>query len=294
MREKIPVIKFKINIESIGFEVIPLEQLVNSDLPKDHNPFAPHKLDFFAVLYITNGSVKHTLDFEQHHLVKNQCLVISKGQVHAFDKERKYEGYIVLFTEFFLIRHLSKSIIDKISRLYNYHTFSSKYSVSSESSALLDLVKQEQNNSNVVFKEAILASLTAAWLLKLEQYDNQILPLDTNNNNYNLFAGFVKLVEANYHLNRNANFYASNLSISYKHLNEISKQYTHKTAKEFIDNYVILEAKRYLSSTILSIKEIAFKLGFDESTNFQKYFKKITKQTPVHFREKLAGYTFTT
>lgn len=79
------------------------------------------------------------------------------------------------------------------------------------------------------------------------------------------------------------------LQISYKHLNNIVKKCTNKTAKEFIDDFVILEIKRFLCSTSLSVKEIAFKCGFDEQTNFLKYFKKLANDTPSNFRQNLRG-----
>jgi AraC-like DNA-binding protein len=95
-------------------------------------------------------------------------------------------------------------------------------------------------------------------------------------------------VEKNFTKTRDAKAYAADLSISYKHLNDVSKEIVNSTAKSFIDNYVILEAKRMLVSTSLSVKEIAFELGFDEPTNFLKYFKKHTSITPVDFRKTLA------
>ena len=90
----------------------------------------------------------------------------------------------------------------------------------------------------------------------------------------------------NYHLSRNVNFYAQKLNISPKHLNILCKKFLNLSAKNTIDNYTILEAKRELISN-LPIKEIAYKLGFIETTNFVKYFKKQTNISPSKFKEQL-------
>jgi AraC-like DNA-binding protein len=78
--------------------------------------------------------------------------------------------------------------------------------------------------------------------------------------------------------------YASVMSISERKLNKALTAVLGKTAKELIDERIILEAKRMLAHTNYSIKEIGFELGFDEPTNFIKYFRKQEGKTPVEFR----------
>ena len=75
------------------------------------------------------------------------------------------------------------------------------------------------------------------------------------------------------------------MNIPYKQLNKLSRAFSKKTAKEYINNYIILEAKRNLVATNAPVKEIAYKCGFKEATNFIKFFKRITGDTPVKFRE---------
>ena len=77
------------------------------------------------------------------------------------------------------------------------------------------------------------------------------------------------------------------MSVSYKHLNTIRKEISGFTAKQFIDNHVILEAKRYLATTDISIKELTYDMGFDEPTNFVKFFSKHTQMTPAVFKKFL-------
>ena len=80
--------------------------------------------------------------------------------------------------------------------------------------------------------------------------------------------------------------YAEMMLISTKLLNQVVKAFTLNTVKTFIDDYIILEAKRSISISDLSLKEIAFSLGFDEATNFTKFFKKKVGISPKEFRDQ--------
>ncbi|MCL5246634.1 helix-turn-helix domain-containing protein [Cellulophaga sp. 20_2_10] len=95
------------------------------------------------------------------------------------------------------------------------------------------------------------------------------------------------MVEKNYTKTRNVKDYAALLHISSKHLNKIVQDVTLNTAKHFIDNYVILEIKRSIFSSSLSLKEVAYQNGFDEVTNFSKYFKNHTDLSPKEYKTTL-------
>ena len=97
---------------------------------------------------------------------------------------------------------------------------------------------------------------------------------------------FKDLLETNFKNQKQVNFYAKELIITEKRLNQATSKVFGKTPKEIIDDRIILEAKRVLAHTTESIKEIGYVLGFDEPTNFIKYFKKHSLVTPVEFREK--------
>jgi AraC-like DNA-binding protein len=78
--------------------------------------------------------------------------------------------------------------------------------------------------------------------------------------------------------------YASLLAITPNHLNDVIKQSTGKTARSFIVERILLEAKSLLTHTQLDIADISHNLQFDEPTNFSKFFKKYVGLTPLQFR----------
>ena len=98
------------------------------------------------------------------------------------------------------------------------------------------------------------------------------------------FIQFQNLVEKQVKTHKKVHNYAKIMGISTKTLNTVSRSIVHKSAKEFIDDICTKQIKRLLINTELSIKEIAYAMGFEESTNFYKYFKRQTQLTPEQFR----------
>ncbi|MFA9391161.1 MAG: helix-turn-helix domain-containing protein [Prolixibacteraceae bacterium] len=270
-----------------GFQFFILEEFITNALkPKDHSPYLPHRLNFYAILIITDGEVNHIVDFNVHTLRKGDVMVISKGQIHAFEEGAEYKGYLVVFSEAFMQKYMAQSTITQINHLYNYFLKQEKINNSDISQTLLRVLKEELKSTSSSLPN-IVAALLTVYLLKLNDENTRLLTTSDDNKYLEYFNHFRLLIEKNYSKTRDAKVYASDIAISYKHLNDVCKAIVKTTAKSFIDSYVVLEAKRMLVSTSLSVKEIAFTLGFDEPTNFLKYFKKITGLTPVEFRTTL-------
>lgn len=270
-----------------GFELIVLEELI-SNLKKSegNSAFQPHRLGFLAILIVTDGEANHIVDFKTHNLRQGDVMVLSKGQIHAFDEYSKYNGFLILLTEAFMQKYMAQSTIAQINHLYNYFLGQEKINNPDHNQTLIsELTKELKNNS--LSLPNIVGALLSIYLLKLSD-ENIGSTISIDNKNLDYFNHFKLLVEKNFSKTRDAKVFASDLAISYKHLNEVCKEIAKTTAKSFIDSYVTLEAKRMLVATTLSAKEIAFSLGFDEPTNFLKYFKKHTSLTPVEFRNTVA------
>ena len=251
----------------------------------DHDPSRPHRVSFFALLIVTQGKGNHQVDLKNYEIETGSVLKISKGQIHSFQKDPKYQGYLLLFTEAFVLNYFSKSSINLISHLYNYHLHSPLASNHSLNQDFLTQVTTElQNKENYAFKN-IIAALLDLYLLRLERVSKQTEQHESKPH-LHTFVQFKNLVEENYTRTRNVIDYADMLICSSKHLNQVVKTHTLDTAKTFIDHYVILEIKRTIMTTENSFKEIAYTTGFNEVTNFTKFFKKHTGLTPKEFRQK--------
>lgn len=283
--KNIPDIAFQGDENTKDFELLNLKSLF-AKLPQilDHNPSQPHRISFFSLLIVTNGTGTHQLDLKEYELMEGTVLKIAKGQVHAFQKNPSYEGFLILFTEDFVLNYFSKSSINLISHLYNYHLSSPISNEILINDSFLNQLLQETKEQNTLTQKNIIASLINIYLLQLKRKSKSKTLEYYNQRHFDLFIEFKSLVEKNYTNTRNVKDYAKMLFCSSKLLNQVIKEFTLNTAKTFIDDYVMLEAKRSMISTNQNIKEISFKLGFDEVTNFTKFFKKKSGVSPKIFK----------
>lgn len=286
MKNQIPSIKYKYtkDSDSKGFRIVTLDRLGTSASPFKNELLCDyHQIEFFAILIISDGEVRHLVDFEVANLKKGDCLIITKGQVHAFEKDASYNGYLLMFSEEFIQKHFTSSTVSKIPFLYQQNdqqlVFNNK-----ENNQLLTKLLLNGLNNNTKVKANQIGALLSYYLLNLISEPTEQESLSRKQD---YFFQFKKMVVDKHTSSRNAKDYALNLNISYKHLNDICKFMANRTAKALIDDFIILEAKRQLVLSSLTVKEIGFKLGFEEASNFRKYFNKHTGISPNEFIRKM-------
>ena len=98
------------------------------------------------------------------------------------------------------------------------------------------------------------------------------------------FLKFQHLLKVDILKNNQVQYYADKMGVSTKKINRITQAIIGKSAKDYINELLVLEIKRFLINTNLSVKEIAYKTGFEIPTNFVKFFRKNTGVTPRTFR----------
>jgi AraC-like DNA-binding protein len=274
----------------LEFEIFTLQSLFHRQPPiRGHGMDAPHRIHFFIIFFITQGQGNHVIDFQYYPYQPGTMFFISKGQVHAFEISQINDGYMLLFTETFLQKHFIQPEMFSFYRLYNYHIYTpviqpEEYETE-DFSSIINNIAQEYACPEDQVKKEILACYLKLLLLKAERIKEATTTKIRHSHWYHTFLLFKHTLETRYTTSRNAKEYAEMLHISYKHLNTICKEFTSLSAKRFIDRWMILELKRQLAISDLSVKEIAYQSGFDEPTNLVKFFKQRTGQTPTQFRQ---------
>ncbi|MEM6515508.1 MAG: helix-turn-helix transcriptional regulator [Bacteroidota bacterium] len=267
----------------IGFQWFKLEDIYSlKNLPCE-NPFVSHRIQFFTLLLLTEGKIRHDVDFIPYTLDRGYCLFISPEQIHKFYKSTKGGGYVLSFTEDFIHRNFSRSSFSKINFLSNHFLNPSIFKDFGDIEIFMSALERELSLDLGIIKENLIASMLTVFLLKAQLYAEG--SMKSYQGDFETFSKFQKLV-SNYHKeSRSVKHYANLLNISYKQLNNLSKGFTQRTAKEYINDYIILEIKRNLATTDFSIKEMAYEYGFKEGTNLTKFFKRATGDTPMKFKE---------
>ncbi|WP_280747600.1 helix-turn-helix transcriptional regulator [Parabacteroides sp. PF5-9] len=274
----------KNSIRVFDFKVLPIEVEVKElafvkELPKLFRH--PHRAAFYQIIWLSEGSAIFRIDFQKITIQANEILIISSGQVCEFDTISDYSGKIILFTSsFFSISELDTSFLH-IAEILNPINLNKTVPISPTlAGSLIALLEEELERPTDYFQAEIAHSYLRAILLGAERCLTTAYPPVTDH----IGRMFYNAVEKYFKENRNTEFYVNLLGINEKTLCKEVKKLTGKTPKVYIDSRTILEAKRLLAYSTLSVKEIGFELGFDEPTNFNKYFRKHTQITPIQFR----------
>lgn len=244
----------------------------------------PHKTNFYQIQWLTGGSATHRIDFREIHIEANELLIITSGQVCEFDTVADYTGKAILFTgSFFSITETDTNFLH-ISEIFNPVNLNKTIHLCPQLAGnLITLLEEELKMPADDFQTTIAQNYLRIILLEAERLHNASHCPVVNS----AARRFYNAVEQHFHENRNTEYYIGLLGLNEKVLSKEVKALTGKTPKTYIDNRIILEAKRLLSYSDVSVKEICFSLGFDEPTNFNKFFRKHTGTTPMHFRESV-------
>lgn len=291
MAKDIPHITFNpATSDNIGFEIVPIEQIAKSKNEHKHNPELPHQLKFYNLIFFTQGNGRHFIDFNWYPVQQNSLVYLTKDQISAFEFSEELKGYCIIFTEEYFVNSFSNLTDNFVFRLFYPELFSPILQIpqNSEFVTYFNLLLKEYGNSKSFYNKNIINSLLAILISKTENLKQNLTFHISDASKIVVYQNFISLIEKNLIKSRSANFYAKELVISYKHLNTICKELINKTAKSVIDDFVILQAKRNLINSTTNSTELAYKLGFEDPTNFTKYFKKNTGLTPKTFLKSLS------
>ena len=272
------------------FELLGIGQLYN-----DHSDTltTAHRTGFYHILWFQKGDPTHLVDFNPVKIKPNTMLFLNKDTVQRFDNNGGFDGKAILFTDNFFCKTEADTKYLRSSILFNDLLSVSQIHVSKTDSLFADLftlMEKELENEKDISQSDILKNLLHNILLLSErERRKQDFTEIKKGADLDYVMLFKDLLESNYRELKQVSKYAKKISITEKRLNQATSKVLDKSPKQMIDERIMLEAKRLLVHTNDSVKEIGFGLGFDEPTNFIKYFRKHSLSTPVEFREQFAS-----
>lgn len=256
-----------------------LEKLVEEFAGIDN----PHSHTFYLVMWIVQGSGTHTIDFRTHAVGPDQLYFLTPGQVHSWQLSADVQGYNLFFEPAFFHSRFG-------NRLHEYPFFHSHQhqpllKVPQQSVLFSDLFQyafreyeQRQANRADVFLSFVHLILEHANRLYSQQRPSEDIYL------YDRIRQYEELIEKQFVTVREVSAYADQMGLTPNYLNHICKKILKKTASQLWQERVATEARRLLIHTSLSVKEIGFRLGFDDPSYFIRFFRKQTNHTPAEFR----------
>ncbi len=244
-----------------------------------------------AILFCHSGEADIVLDLKQYHIVPDTNTVILPNSIFSLTSASKdFSVYYFAFSEEMFeaaIFRLNPAFIHflKENSCYTHTLPEALRSIKGLMEASNAIYKDSTNR----FREQIAQNLLNSFLLDTYDKVQRLFTqeqIEGSSRKEQLFKKFINLVHTHCTTQRDVAFYAEQLCISTRYLSAITKQTGKESAKEIIDELLVLELKVALQSTGLSLKEIADKYHFPDQSFFGRYFKKHTGMSPKEFRAK--------
>ena len=288
-KERIFSLDLMYNDLPMPFVIKKMEGIESTTLGKEADP---HRHNYYSIIWPLAGGGKHIIDFREYSILTDHVFFVSPKQVHQVIITSPFTGYVILFTSEFLDRNSIRN--DFISNLKLFQPI--------DETPPLPIDKKTADKLGI-FAESMISAFkdqpdmyletTGAYLKLFLIECNGLCTLSPGSNLQNievsktLVRNFKDLVERQYMSSHQVKYYAETLNVTPNYLNEVIRTSINTPAKEFIQNRIILEAKRMALFTEKSAKEIGFDLGFEDPSHFSKFFKSNTGQSLQTFRENL-------
>jgi AraC family transcriptional regulator, transcriptional activator of pobA len=241
-----------------------------------------HRHDFFYILAVEKGSGKHEIDFTPYEIRDHSLFFMRPGQVHQLTLKARSTGYLVAFNlEFYRAHHEPSNQLLRNASSANHYKLDSKRFGKILSS--LTNIFHEYSNKQEGYQRVIQANLEILFT-ELVRQNSKSLPNTASPYTQARLEEFLKLLEVHVATHKRVSEYADMLNLSTYQLNAITKTTRGKTCSELIDEYIMLESKRYLLATSDQVSQIAHHLGYEDASYFIRFFKKHAGHSPEAFR----------
>ncbi|AWK06932.1 AraC family transcriptional regulator [Flavobacterium crocinum] len=275
----------------------PLVSVYNFEDLKYLNEEEPKSLilDFYSIALKRNANAKMRYGQQEYDFKEGVLLFIAPGQVFSIEgnAELQHTGYSLLIHPDFL---WNTPLAQKIKQYeyFGYAVHEALHLSDKEEKMIIDIMKniqhEYQSNIDKFSQDVIIAQIDLLLTYSERFYNRQFITRKISN--HEILARLEKLLEDFFNtdfLTRKGlptvQYIAENLNVSPNYLSGLLKHLTGQSTQQHIHNKLIEKAKEKLSTTNLSISEIAFELGFEHQQSFSKLFKTKTNFSPLEFRQ---------
>jgi AraC family transcriptional activator of pobA len=266
-------------------EVIPIADTIAKHR---ENMTLPHRDSFYNIFWYQKGNATHFVDFKPIKVKPNSILFVDKNRVQMLDPKAGYDGKFLLFTDSFFEKQQDNGKYLRNNILFNDLLEEPLLKVNNNSPiiSVFNDIELELSGPTDAVQYQLLHNLLHNLLLLAERERRKSGFIEIRKGedlDYTIL--FKNLLEDKFKTIKSVAAFSGLMSVSEKKLNKATTTTLGKSPKQLIDERIVLEAKRMLVHTNNSIKEIGYDIGFDEPTNFIKYFRKHEAKTPIEFRK---------
>lgn len=254
----------------------------------------PSRLNALIIGVGTEGETSLTSNLQGFRLKKDSLFIFSPKHILQVQSNNRFKAHLIVIAPDFLkrINIDTKRMMPLFLQFGSLPCMELTHAESQSLRSFISMVEQELKGSETDFSSEIIGGLIAATIYKvgdiLTHYLTEHPEVDSpiHNRAEEYFRQFTELLGEHYKHERSVGFYARQLCITPKYLTTLIKRISGKSVSEWIDNYVILEAKTLLKYSNMSVQEIAYYLNFPNQSFFGSYFKRNAGMSPSQYKAK--------
>lgn len=254
----------------------------------------PCRIDAFIIGVGTEGESSGLVNLQEFRIKKNTLFIFAPNSILQAQSVEGLKVHNIAVTPDFMkrINIDTKHLLPLILQFAAFPCLEISPAESQSLRNFIALIEQELQSPESEFSAEIIGGLIAGMIYKvgeiLQHYllEHPELENQTHNRAKEYFTQFTQLLSENYKRERSVGFYARQLCITPKYLTTLIKRVSGKSVSEWIDNFVILEAKTLLKYSNMSVQEIAYYLNFPNQSFFGSYFKRNTGMSPSQYKAK--------
>ena len=254
----------------------------------------PSRLNALIIGVGTEGETSLTSNLQEFRLKKDSLFIFSPKHILQVQSNNRFKAHLIVIAPDFLkrINIDTKRMMPLFLQFGSLSCMELTHAESQSLRSFISMVEQELKGSETDFSSEIIGGLIAATIYKvgdiLTHYLTEHPEVDSpiHNRAEEYFRQFTELLGEHYKHERSVGFYARQLCITPKYLTTLIKRISGKSVSEWIDNYVILEAKTLLKYSNMSVQEIAYYLNFPNQSFFGSYFKRNAGMSPSQYKAK--------
>lgn len=254
----------------------------------------PSRLNALIIGVGTEGETSLTSNLQEFRLKKDSLFIFSPKHILQVQSNNRFKAHLIVIAPDFLkrINIDTKRMMPLFLQFGSLPCMELTHAESQSLRSFISMVEQELKGSETDFSSEIIGGLIATTIYKvgdiLTHYLTEHPEVDSpiHNRAEEYFRQFTELLGEHYKHERSVGFYARQLCITPKYLTTLIKRISGKSVSEWIDNYVILEAKTLLKYSNMSVQEIAYYLNFPNQSFFGSYFKRNAGMSPSQYKAK--------
>ena len=283
--KKIPVYNFRYKDQNkIPFEILRIEENTFLSYSSAH----PRRDSFYIFFRITSGVGAYHIDFNRFEIKPNSLFFIAPGQVHYWKVTEPICGDAILFEADLFLQHGQDDFLQELALFDVFENARTLYLPAEKIAAFEHHIKSlyQEYTSKAFKRTEMLVSLLKIFLIESQREMHVINAGVPHTAGQRLTQQFLDLVKENVIKQHGLKFYAEELGVTPGHLTDTVKKNLGVTTGELLRQHLILEIKRWLVHSDLTIGQIAEKLNFKDISYFGRFFKRETGQSPNAFRKE--------